>query len=280
MADINVSPTTTTEAINPLVVGGSILMQVGLGLTMPKLTTIGVDGSNNIALGFDQPIDLWTPTTTQPVNAGWRFLPTSNRQNGPTSIVLGIEDVIIGGMVVARITPSDRLLVIEFTDSVVLTPTGQDPASWAIGAVSPGAAPVSVTGLTVDLKRVILATTQFTGTETYALRLPTAEIASVNGDLYNGSASINFIGTGHYPSVLGTRIIDARHIDVIFSEDVKTETATIPANYAFEPPLEVSGVTRLNGSTYRLTVVGFRSSQLYTMTVTGVRDLANNLIVN
>lgn len=244
----------------------------------PVLQSLSGDATGLVAT-FNLPVNCGTPSFVQPVGAGWEF-DESVAQSSPEAIFVGIDDVMTGGMSVVRITQGDRVIAIDFTDNVVLSAGGLDPANWIFGTVVPGAVPVSARTVTVDGKAVILTTTQFTGDKIYTLYPPTAEITSDLGDVYSGPAFFNFLAVGHNPAIIQTRVLDATHIDVIFNEDVTTETATDPNNYAFEPPLQVTDVNRLNDSAYRLVVVGWRPGQVYELTVSNIVDLANNPVVN
>jgi hypothetical protein len=101
----------------------------------------------------------------------------------------------------------------------------------------------------------------------------------------SSSATLSTFSDSVPPTVVGhafdfNRFSDVLRLTVNFSEPLREGTATNPANYVF-----VSGATVTNavldstGSNVTLNVSGLASCADYTINVSGVQDLAGNLIV-
>lgn len=82
------------------------------------------------------------------------------------------------------------------------------------------------------------------------------------------------------PTVLLARAVDARHVDVTFSEPVVASEALIPANYAITggAGLTVSAVQKLTSVAFRLTTSAQVAGFSYLLTASNIHDLAGNLI--
>jgi hypothetical protein len=73
---------------------------------------------------------------------------------------------------------------------------------------------------------------------------------------------------------------DLTHVNVRFTEPVTDPTALSPANYAMQPTLAVTGVTRVDQFTVQLTTAAQTPATKYTLTVNNVADNAGNTAAN
>lgn len=80
------------------------------------------------------------------------------------------------------------------------------------------------------------------------------------------------------PSIVLSRSIDARTVEVLFNEAVVEDEALTAANYSIDGGLTVSAVVKVTSSIYRLTTSKQAVGDLYTVTVSDIHDLVGNLI--
>lgn len=82
------------------------------------------------------------------------------------------------------------------------------------------------------------------------------------------------------PVIQMARAVDARVLEVVFSEDVVPAEALNPLNYSITGSggLAVNGVTQLSGSIYRLSTARQTVGASYNVTASNIHDLAGNLI--
>ena len=82
------------------------------------------------------------------------------------------------------------------------------------------------------------------------------------------------------PTLLLARAVDARTVDVIFSEPVVVSEALVPTNYVITggAGLTVSAVQQISVDTFRLTTSKQVVGQSYLVTASNIHDLAGNLI--
>lgn len=123
-----------------------------------------------------------------------------------------------------------------------------------------------------------LNTTEQTTGVTYTISLPKVGIVSTDGMPLTNPYSVTFIGTGLPPVTVLTRSVDARTVHIIFSEAVREDDATQVVNYSFTPALTVFSVTKITDRQYELKTSKQDDAASYTLQVSNIRDLANNLI--
>lgn len=82
------------------------------------------------------------------------------------------------------------------------------------------------------------------------------------------------------PTLALARSVDARLVEVIFSEDVVEAEALNPANYSITGGggLAVNSVVKLSASIYRLITARQTVGANYTVQASNIHDLAGNLI--
>lgn len=80
------------------------------------------------------------------------------------------------------------------------------------------------------------------------------------------------------PTLLFARAVDARTVDVTFSEPVVASEALLVANYAINNGLTVESVTQLTADSFRLRTSLQTAGTSYLVTASNIHDLAGNLI--
>jgi len=103
----------------------------------------------------------------------------------------------------------------------------------------------------------------------------TATVTDAKGWVGDSLASIVHITDTLPPSIASVTANDPRTIVVTFSEPVETASATNAANYLFSPALAIARIQILNPTTIVITTERREAQCDYTLTVTGVRDLAS-----
>jgi len=88
----------------------------------------------------------------------------------------------------------------------------------------------------------------------------------------------NFTGASTLPLVVTAYAQNGTTFLLIFNEEVTEVSATDISNYGIVPALDIFGITKVNGTTYSMTTSQQTPGQSYTVTITGVLDLANNPI--
>jgi hypothetical protein len=81
------------------------------------------------------------------------------------------------------------------------------------------------------------------------------------------------------PYIASCQSVDARTLDVIFSEVVVESEALVISNYIITPTLTVSAIQKLDSVSYRLTTSKQTELLPYTITAIGIHDLNGNLVI-
>lgn len=94
------------------------------------------------------------------------------------------------------------------------------------------------------------------------------------------SYSWNVVTETTPPTLVLARAVDARIVEVLFSEDVVESEALNPLNYLITGAggLAVNGVTKVSASIYRLVTARQTVAGAYTVQASNIHDLAGNLI--
>lgn len=123
-----------------------------------------------------------------------------------------------------------------------------------------------------------LYTEEQTTGATYTLEIPRVGIISVTGNPLNTPYQFNFTGQGVPPVFAMVRPVDARTLHVIFSEAVLESDATNPANYTITPSLPVLSATKITDRHYELKTLKQNELTTYSVEISNIRDLAQNLV--
>ncbi len=168
-------------------------------------------------------------------------------------------------------------VTVTFPDdrNIVLVGRALDPEEYTFE--SDTGATVRCLAVVADENTIVLTVSDMTDGEPYTLFMPDAGIIDSEGNGCVGPFELGFQGAADAPIMLMIRVIDARMIEVVYSKSMAEDAADID-NYAADNGLEVTSVSRVNSSTYRVVTSYQTRAASYNLTVTGVHDAAGNLI--
>lgn len=168
---------------------------------------------------------------------------------------------------------------IDLTFNAALQPLAlqaADPTNWVITNLT-GTVVVTCTAVSLLSASVVrLIITEPHGGDTYRLTIPASGVKSVGGEAYNGAGAVDFEGLGYAPYLALAQAPDARTLRLTYSEAVIDTDATDASNYSISPTLAVISVAKETDNVYILTTAPQTPAQLYTLTVSNVRDLSLN----
>lgn len=158
-----------------------------------------------------------------------------------------------------------------------LTLEAADVAFWVV--TTTGIYPITVTSTAITGPTVLrLYHTEPKQGDTYTLFFPANGLQSTTGDIYDGPASYTFIGAAANPVVSIAQSIDARHVRVIFNEDVQEAGALTLGNYSFDNGLVGLAVAKETSKTYIVTTTPQTPGLTYLVTCSNIVDIAGNPI--
>lgn len=176
---------------------------------------------------------------------------------------------------IASVTMVDSdTLRITFSTDVTLTGESENASNWVLTPDNQYDAAASVLGMSVNGATVDLVVTEHTNGQGYSLSIPAGIADSVAGNLFIGPFAETYTAVGIPPAILQTRTVDARTIEIIFSEAVNEGDALYQGNYSIDNGLTVLSVAKVSPFIYRLSTSKQTIGVTYTVTVTGVRDLS------
>lgn len=179
--------------------------------------------------------------------------------------------------VLGATTTAPNTIVVTWSMPVSLTAFGSTPSAWSI-APPPEAGTVEVTGITLlSPTHVQLTTTDQSNGVNYQLGISTGAVESESGT-DNISQFAMFVGQNAPLTVASHRLIDATDLSVVFSRAVQQATASLPANYVFNPSIQVLRADRVTDTQYIIRTVAMQPDTLYSVTVSGVRAFDGSLI--
>lgn len=192
---------------------------------------------------------------------------------------LGPEGGPPSGFTLIGLANSGSELTLTFTETLNLSGAASDFSAYSISGED-GLPAVLLTSLTAVGSALILGTTLQHNSGSYFLHIPVDGFNAVSGDPYTGPYDPAFTGVAANPGLLMSRMIDARTVEVIFTEPVNVYDAQRAQNYSIAGGAQVFASKQVSPIIYRLTTsrLNVDVSDTYTVTVTGVRDLENNPI--
>jgi len=227
--------------------------------------------ADRVDVSFDRPMvynGAFTPTPPgTPFNIGAPVL------DGGHATTLEIPVVIVFPTVVS-VTPSAGRLVVVFSGVVSLTAAGAVPSFWGVSTTTGSA--VAVTGVSVLANTVTLTTSEQTFGCLYVLNIASG-LVSMSG-VANTQSSHNFTGVGAYPSLLSAVPQSPSSVLLTFSEPVNEAEAMLITNYSVTGGLALLRVSHLFDCSYLLTTGVQTPGVIYTVTVSGIHDLAGNVV--
>lgn len=179
---------------------------------------------------------------------------------------------------VLSFTPNPGSLVIVFSDLVSLTGDAASSANWSI---TPGIGlnPITINSVSVVGNTVTVNTSEHQ-TGSYTLNYPQGIVSYLDGSPFVGPFTHVYSNVGVIPFLTMVRGVDARALDVVFSEAVNLQDALTPSNYTITGPstVTVTSVEKQTDQAFRLnTTVQVRNGS-YVLQASNIRDLAGNAI--
>jgi len=153
-----------------------------------------------------------------------------------------------------------------------LTVVGVMPIHWVITSfIGQPVTVLTVTQLNATTTR--LTTTDQTFGGSYILDVPAAAVIDTGliGNP-NAFASLSFVGDGHLPSLVSATPASPTSITVVFSEPVVAVEALVWSNYSFDNGLLAVSVAQVSSTVFTV----MHPATIYTVTVSGIHDLAGN----
>lgn len=175
--------------------------------------------------------------------------------------------------VVSATTVNDTTVDVLFSEAV----DGTSAQSAANYSISPSLA-VTAAVLQADGKTVRLTTDKQTYQINYTVTVN--GVKDLAGNVINGNNTEVFGGADTTPPSVNSATGQSNDsVNVVFSEPVDTASAQDISNYAISPSLSVSSaVLQSDGVTVKLSTSAQTGGANYTVTVTGVKDLAGNIV--
>ncbi len=139
---------------------------------------------------------------------------------------------------------------------------------------------LTVSGITIDSDTVVRLTTSTQSKTIYPVTI--SGITDTNGNTLQPDFNGSFSAPQDLPTVVSAAAVNKSTVRVEFSEALDLITAENPENYTLLPPITVNSAI-LNpgggGTQYVDLALSDEMSQLnYTVTVSGVRDVAQNIV--
>ena len=167
-------------------------------------------------------------------------------------------------------TSAANQVTAHFSQQPTVTGIAALPAGYAIIPVTPGAKAVTVTGVSIGATSIALATTSQTGGATYLLSLPMTGIVSTLLQSLNGPFENYFTGVATPISILLTRSLDNRTIEIIFTVPPVESQALNKNNYSINLGLSVTHVVKSSDYVYELSTSRQTEATVYTVTISGI----------
>lgn len=197
--------------------------------------------------------------------------------DGPTTNQFTLP--IVPNFAPPTVTAAGGLGYVDLTwsSTVLISSIGLNPATWAIVGIT--GRPVSVTGVSqTGPNAVRVTTTEQTIGGSYTISVPEMAVLDTVTGNPNLAASPPFTGVGIYPSFGPVSALDATLILLNFSEPVVDVEALNLANYAILPALTKVSIVKRDATSYEMTVANMNPNTTYTITVSGIHDLAGNVV--
>ncbi len=180
-----------------------------------------------------------------------------------------------GGLTIDSVIATLNTITITFSDApTVIDVAALDRTRWSAHT---GGQYIVINSVTQAGNTVILSTTEMANGSSYTLEIPNTTIAGPSGSVFLGPFTQAFTGFGVSPTIAITQVIDARTIDVIFSERVNKYDALNETNYTINNGLSVVSVAQLSTTIFRLTTSKQTVGTSYTVTASNIRDDQGNL---
>lgn len=166
-------------------------------------------------------------------------------------------------------------IALTFSADMVIIPPIEQPSYWSIT----GGAPVTITSVTVATNVVTVHFIETAGAESVVLNLPPIGLTDVDGNQFLGPSFLYpFTTVGVPPTIVSMLSLEGRLARIAFSEPVLISDALNKSNYSVNNGLSIVSIVQETATNFILTTSLQVPGQSYLATVSGIHDLAGNLI--
>lgn len=165
-------------------------------------------------------------------------------------------------------TISIKQISLNFSDAPSLVGDALSLSKWSISGVNS----VSILSISISTNSIILITSEMSNGGSYLLNIP--QYITSTGGPWVGPYSQTFTGVGATPVIVYSKVIDARHLEICFSEPVNKYDALNIANYSISG-LVVVGVEQISDSIFRIQTSHQTVGTSYSIVASNIRDRDN-----
>lgn len=182
-----------------------------------------------------------------------------------------------GALTILSTTGIEGGIEVLLSATGILTGDALVPSKWVVVG---GGVALTVVSVSIIGSLITLTTNEATDGASYTLLVPQGIVDSGTGNPCTGGFVQPFTGAGTAPILSLARSIDARQVEVYFTEAVVEAEALLPANYVITGGggLSVFAVEKITDTIFQLTTSAQEVALLYTVTASNIHDLAGNLI--
>lgn len=178
---------------------------------------------------------------------------------------------------ISSIGVSAKQLQINLSGNGVLVGNALDRSRYTV--ISNNGQHVLINSISIAGSVITLVTTEMSNGTNYTFTIPNTGILSqLNGTACIGPFSHAIVGVGVTPTILITKVIDTRTIEIIFSEAVNKYDALNENNYSITNGLIVEDVEYISDAAYRLKTSQQDVGGSYLVTASNIRDLDGMII--
>ena len=228
-----------------------------------KKDGVNIDGATSSSL---------TITNVQAANTGSYTVVATNTQGSATSnpATLNIQVPPSAPSGLSATAASQTAINLAWTDN------SADETGFKVERATSSGGPWTLLATTAA-NAATYASTGLAGSTTYFFRV--AATRSGMDSAYSPTASATTFSDTAPPAVSSAAASSATQVTVTFSEAVDATTANAAENYSI-PGLSVSSAVRQSNTAVVLLTVSGMAAGNYTLTVSGVKDVAGNMIVS
>lgn len=169
---------------------------------------------------------------------------------------------------------SDHLITITCGDIPNLTGMALNETNWSI--IDNSGSHLLITSIETIDNTILLHTTEQVNGSSYILTVPSG--IEFSGDPFAGPFDWIFNGVGSNPSIIITRVVDSRLIEVWYNSPVYLLDAIKPTNYTITNSggLSVISVIQISNTIFQLSTSAQLVDAAYTVTASNIRNILGN----
>jgi hypothetical protein len=245
---------------------GGIGFQYEGGIIIVTASPTGIDVSFDRPMSYDGSFGNNGPN--DPFSIGQPILDGGNARTLEIPVSVNVIPPTV-----SAVTPTSSSLEITFSTTVTPTELGLDVGSYVITG-GPNTVRVLAVNFYPLLNKLVLSTSEQRIGASYTLTAKKAVVVS-DFNVANNSFSLPFTGVGLTPTIVSAVAETRTKLVVTFSEPVN-DTALDTTKYSFVPTLGIVSIERLSTTKVRITTTEQVLNTIYSLTASGVQDLAQN----